>query len=94
MEYPFFKCPSPNTNQNQNFTGSINYSETESVSASSASHPDSPELIVKLIKQSLKIQEECMTLLNLLVEFVEFKETPNDDEPHLIPFEKKNRLFK
>jgi hypothetical protein len=68
MEYPFWQCPKPAMNSKTDLKGVWAITQTDPFHPSGQ---DASEIVTELVKQTLKIQEECITLLNLLVEFVE-----------------------
>ncbi len=70
MEYPFWQCPKPIRDSNTNLKEIWAITQTDPFQTPGQ---DTATLVTELVKQTLKIQEECITLLNLLVEFVESK---------------------
>jgi hypothetical protein len=70
MEYPFLQCPKQTMHTKTDLKGVWAITQTDPFRPSGQ---DASEMVAELVKQTLKIQKECMTLLNLLVEFVESK---------------------
>lgn len=91
MEYPFIKCPKKTT-------------EPAEVKPVPRFNPDNlpvqngctPEIVAKLIKQAITLEEESMKLLDLLVELIEQKPPePGEANHFLFPenSEDKRRIF-
>lgn len=91
MEYPFLKCPKKTTDTR----------EENSLVQISGNPPESgenvPQIIAQLIRQAVKVEEESMVLLNLLVEFIEQNPkitVKSDESSYPVNLNPKNRVYK
>lgn len=90
MEYPFIQCPKKSTES----------TETNPVSRFNPDNPPqneghTPEIIAKLIRQAIILEEESMKLLDLLVELIEQKPPETGESSHNpfpVNFETKHRI--
>lgn len=92
MEYPFLKCPKKSTDA----------LETNPLLQIHPGHPPEredhvPKIVAQLVRQAIKVEEESMALLDLLVEFIE--QNPKitveaNENPYPVHFDLKSRLSK
>lgn len=92
MEYPFLKCPKKSTDPK----------ETNPFAQLNPDNPPQnddhvPQIVAQLIRQAIKVEEESMALLDLLVEFIEQNPkimVKSNESPYPAHFDPKSRLSK
>jgi sulfur carrier protein ThiS len=92
MEYPFIKCPKKSTDTPE---------PNPFVQLAPGNPPEReehvPQIVAQLIRQAVKVEEESMTLLDLLVKFIEQNPkitVKSNESPYPAHFISKNRLYK